>query len=422
MTATSVFSHCCRISSVLARSFVFCDKRAVRWILGDYNVRPRGQFYVSGKREQIATRLTFLIAGVGMAAWAPLVPYAKDRVGADNGTMGLLLLCLGLGSFIAMPITGLLTSRYGCRTVIVGSSACLAYTIPILATVDTPLQLAVALAVFGASVGSVDVAVNIQAVMVEKDSGRSMMSGFHGLFSLGGIVGAGGVSLALGSGAPLPGVVFAVGGVLIVLLMIAYHGLLTYGNTDKEKTPTFAFPKGIVLILGLLCFLSFMGEGAILDWSALFLVSNHGVEQASAGLAYTSFAITMTIGRLLGDRIVTHLGGQRVVLFGGALSAAGFALAFLADNHIAALAGFALVGGGLSNIVPVFFTAAGRQTAMPASLAVTAVFTLGYAGILLGPAMIGFVAQIWSLGFGILLLAVFMGLVAVVGPVAARVR
>ncbi|MFQ6186474.1 MFS transporter [Sinorhizobium meliloti] len=380
------------------------------------------QYYVSGKREQIATRLTFLLAGLGMAAWAPIVPYAKESVGADNGTLGLLLLCLGFGSLIAMPITGFLTSRYGCRTVISGGSACLAYTIPILAAVDTPVHLAIALAVFGASVGTVDVAVNIQAVMVEKDSGRNMMSGFHGLFSLGGIIGAGGVSLALGSGAPVTGVVYAVGGVLIILLIFAYHGLLTYGKPEQDKTPALAFPKGIVIVLGLLCFLCFMGEGAILDWSALFLVSNHGVEQASAGLAYTAFAVAMTIGRLLGDRIVSHLGGQRVVLFGGILAASGFATAFFTDNHLIVLAGFALVGAGLSNIVPVFFTAAGRQTVMPASLAIPAVFTLGYAGILLGPAIIGFIAELWSLSFGMLLLAIFMGFVGVVGPLAARVR
>lgn len=381
---------------------------------------PRGKYYVSGKREQIATRLTFLIAGLGMAAWAPLVPYAKERVGADNGTLGLLLLCLGFGSLIAMPVTGLLASRYGCRAVIVAASICLSFMIPVLAFVETPLQLALALAVFGASVGTVDVAVNIQAVMVEKDSGRSMMSGFHGLFSVGGIVGAGGVSLALAAGVPLAGVVYMVSGALMILLTVAYSGLITYGNAEQEKSPGFAFPKGIVLVLGLLCFLTFMGEGAILDWSALFLVSNHGVDQALAGLAYTSFAVTMTIGRLLGDRIVTHLGGQRVVFFGALLAAGGFAMAFMANNHLLAMAGFALVGAGLSNTVPVFFTAAGRQSVMPASLAVASVTTLGYAGILLGPAMIGFIAQVWSLAFGIFLLAVFMLFVAIVGSLAIR--
>ncbi|MCZ7934787.1 MFS transporter [Agrobacterium leguminum] len=376
--------------------------------------------YVTGVREQIATRLTFLIAGLGMAAWAPLVPYAKDRVGADNATLGLLLLSLGLGSIIAMPATGVLASRFGCRAVIITATCLLSIMVPVLAFVDTQPQLAIALAIFGASVGTVDVAVNIQAVMVEKDSGRSMMSGFHGLFSLGGIIGAGGVSFALGSGVPLPAVTYMVGGVLMVLLMLAHAGLLRYGDTEQGITPLFVAPKGVVMVLGLLCFLVFMGEGAILDWSALFLVNNHGYEQASAGIAYTSFAVTMTIGRLLGDRVVARLGGTRTVVFGGLLAASGFALAVSATDATLVLVGFGLVGMGLSNIAPVFFTAAGRQTVMPASLAVAAVFTFGYAGILLGPAMIGFVGQIRSLGFAFLLLSAAMCLVAVVGPMAAR--
>lgn len=380
----------------------------------------RGQYYVSGKREQIATRITFLIAGLGMAAWAPLVPYAKERTGADSATLGLLLLCLGAGSLVSMPLTGILASRYGCRAVVAVGSIGIAITIPLLATVGTPLQLAIALALFGASVGTVDVAVNIQAVMVEKDSGRSMMSGFHGLFSLGGMLGAGGVSLALGFGVALTVVVCLVSAILMALLFLAWRGLLTYGQPGQEPAPAFVMPKGVVLFLGLLCFLTFMGEGAILDWSALFLVSNHGFDQASAGLAYTSFAVAMTIGRLLGDRIVTKLGGQRIVVFGGLLAAAGFTTALLASHPYIVLAGFALVGAGLSNVVPVFFTAAGRQTVMPPSLAVAAITTMGYAGILLGPAMLGFIAQVWSLGFGFLLLAVLMGFVAIVGPLAAR--
>ncbi len=375
---------------------------------------------VSGRREQLATRLTFLLAGLGMAAWAPLVPYAKQQVGADNATLGLLLLSLGLGSIIAMPATGILASRYGCRVVVVVGTIGIALMMPVFPIVETPIQLAIALAIFGASVGTVDVAVNIQAVMVEKDSGESLMSGFHGMFSLGGILGAGGVSLALGAGAPLGSVVWAISAVLILLLVLSYNGLLTYGNKEAGQTPMFVVPKGIVIILGVLCFLVFMGEGAILDWSAIFLVANHGYEQASAGIGYASFAVMMTIGRLLGDRVVARLGGTRVVLIGGLLAATGYAIAVWASQPILALVGFALVGAGLSNIVPVFFTAAGRQTIMPTSLAVAAVTTLGYAGILLGPAMIGFIAQALNLNVGLLLLAIFMLFVAFVGSLVSR--
>ncbi|MDB5536361.1 MAG: transporter, partial [Devosia sp.] len=301
-----------------------------------------------------------------MAAWAPLVPFAKARVGVEDGALGLLLLCLGLGSIVAMPITGVLASRFGCRAVIVASGLAVAVALPFLAIVDTVPGLAIALAFFGASIGTVDVAVNIQAVMVEKDSGRNMMSGFHGLFSLGGIVGAGGVSLLLGAGVAPVTATLAVSILMVALLIVSFAGLLPIGSREVGETPLFVVPKGIVIFIGLLCFLVFLGEGAILDWSALFLIGTHMVDPAQAGFGYTMFAIAMTAGRLAGDSIVKSLGGMVVVVGGGLLAALGFLLAIFAPLPQLAFAGFLLVGIGASNIVPVLFTATGRQTRMPA--------------------------------------------------------
>lgn len=375
---------------------------------------------VTGRHEQIATRAVFLVAGLAMAAWAPLVPFAKARLGVDDGALGVLLLCLGLGSIVAMPVTGVLASRFGCRAVIVAGSLVLAVVLPMLAIVETVPALAVTLALFGASVGTVDVAMNIQAVMVEKDSGRNMMSGFHGLFSLGGIAGAGGVSLLLGMGLSPLAATLIVAATLVALLVWSYTGLLPYGNREEAGTPLFVLPKGIVIFIGLLCFIVFLGEGAILDWSALFLIGVHGVDPSHAGFGYTMFAVAMTVGRLTGDRIVKALGGARVIAVGGLMSAAGFALAVLAPGQLLAFAGFLLVGLGASNIVPVLFTAAGQQTRMPASLAIAAITTLGYAGILIGPAAIGFVAQYWTLGTAFVLLAAGLLAVAATGPLAVR--
>lgn len=375
---------------------------------------------LTGKREQMATRAAFLVAGLAMAAWAPLVPFAKARIGADDATFGLLLLCLGLGSILAMPITGILTGRFGCRIVIVVASIIVALALPGLALADSIPALAIVLMVFGASVGTVDVAINVQAVMVEKDSGRTMMSGFHGLFSLGGIVGAGGVSLALGAGLSPFAATMVIGVLLFALLVYAYGGLLPYGNRDAADAPLFVLPKGIVIFIGLLCFLAFLGEGAILDWSAVFLVTSHAFDPAQAGLGYTLFAVTMTIGRLTGDRVVGALGNARVVVGGGLIAAAGFLLSVFAPGQALALAGFALVGLGLSNVVPVFFTAAGNQTRMPAGLAVAAITTMGYAGILAGPAAIGFIAQHSSLATAFLAVAVSLLFVAFAGPLSLR--
>lgn len=355
-----------------------------------------------------------------MAAWAPLVPIAKARIGVDDGTLGLLLLCLGLGSIVAMPMVGILASRFGCRAVIVTSTLVLALVLPLLSYVDSVAGMAISLALFGASVGAVDVAINIQAVMVEKDSKRNMMSGFHGLFSVGGIVGAGGMSLLLGAGVSPWIATLMFSALLLVLLALFVHGLLPYGNQETGHTPLFTLPRGIVAFIGLLCFLVFLGEGAVLDWSALFLIGAHLVDPAQAGFGYTMFALAMTAGRLTGDWIVKTLGGMKVVVGGGLIAALGFLLTVLAPNQPLAFVGFLLVGLGASNIVPVLFTAAGKQTQMPSSHAIAAITTIGYSGMLVGPAAIGFVAQHWNLSAAFVLVGAGMAFVALTWPLTTR--
>jgi predicted MFS family arabinose efflux permease len=374
----------------------------------------------SGTREQWATRLVFLAVGFAIAAWAPLVPFAKARLGIDDGALGLLLLCLGGGSILAMPVTGVMATRYGCRAILMVGVVVFSAVLPVLAVASDMATMAIALAVFGAAIGTVDVTMNIQAVIVEKDSRRAMMSGFHGLYSLGGILGAGGVSaLLLGGATPL--VATACFSLLAVLaLVVAVPGLLPFGNDDGGAAPPFALPRGFVTFIGLLCFIVFLAEGAVLDWSAVFLVSERGFDPAAGGYGYALFAVAMTAGRLAGDKVVTRLGGVRVLTLGGLLAAAGFALPLLLPSQAASLMGFLLVGLGASNAVPVLFTIAGRQTEMPPSLAVAAVTTLGYAGILAGPALIGFVAQLTDLSFAFGLLALAMVFVGLSGRVARR--
>jgi MFS family permease len=354
--------------------------------------------------EQLSTRIVFFIAGFVMAAWAPLVPFAKARAAIDDGVLGLILLCLGVGSIVTMPLSGALAARFGCRLVIAASTVLLCLTLPLLATVATlPLLVAVVL-VFGAGVGALDVAINIQAIIVERASGRPMMSGFHGQFSLGGIAGAAGVTALLGAGSSPPAATLCVSIATIALLAMAVLHLLPYGA--RREGPTFAVPHGVVLFIGVLCFVAFLTEGAVLDWSAVFLTSARGMETSYAGLGYAAFALTMTIGRLTGDRIVQRFGGANVIVFGGLCAALGFTLAALAPFWQPALLGYALVGVGCSNVVPVLFTSVGRQTVMPEHVAVPAITTLGYAGILAGPAVIGFVAHAASLPTAFLILAI----------------
>lgn len=361
-------------------------------------------FPAPGVAQQISTRIAFLIAGLGMSAWAPLVPFAKERLAVNEATLGALLLCLGLGSLVSMPVTGMLAGRIGCRKVIAASALIMCVSLLGLATAPSVLTMAVALLFFGAAVGSVDVAMNIQAVIVEKASGRSMMSGFHGFYSLGGIFGAAGVSGLLWFGLTPLSSVWVMVAVILILLVMAVGKLLTYGSTTSD--PLFVRPRGKVLLIGCLCFIVFMAEGSVLDWSAVFLTSLRGIDPAQAGLGFAAFSVAMTIARLLGDRIVQALGGTKVIFLGGICAAGGFLLIVLVPLPEVAFLGFVLIGLGASNIVPVMFTAAGNQSVMPVGLAISAVATMGYAGILVGPALIGFVAQLSSLSVSFALVAI----------------
>lgn len=349
--------------------------------------------------ERMSTRIAFLIAGLLMSAWAPLVPLVKARAGLDDGGLGLLLLGLGGGSIVAMPFAGYLTAHYGCRPVVIWATIVLCALLPLLSTVAWLPGLVIAVILFGASMGMLDCAMNIQSVIVEKNSGQALQSGFHGLYSVGGIVGAGAMTALLTLGLhPLIAALCIVATVLGALYKAA-PALLTYGT--ERGGPMFAVPRGIVLFLGALCFIVFLTEGAILDWSAVFLVSNRGLEPSIAGLGYASFAAAMTVGRLTGDAIVSKLGGVRVVALGGLCAAAGMIVSLGIDGWVASLIGYALVGAGCSNIVPVLFTAVGRQQRMPQAVAIPAVISMGYTGILIGPVFIGAVAHLSTLSFAL---------------------
>ena len=340
---------------------------------------------------RLATRLAFLIAGFGLACWAPLVPFAKARLGVDDGVLGILLLCLGLGSVAAMLATGMLSARYGSKPIIIAGGFGLALTLPILTIASTPFTLGITLAAFGASLGSLDVAMNIHAVEVEKGANRPLMSGFHALFSIGGFIGSLLVTLLLSVHAgPLVATLLS-SALMVAAMVVAWPRLLK--TVPSEDAPLFAIPRSFVLLLAVLAAITFLVEGAILDWSALLLTTQGRVEASHGGLGYMLFAIAMTVGRLAGDTITAKLGDRAIMLWGGLIAVAGFVVLLLSPIAILAMSGFLLIGLGASNIVPVLFRKGGTQTVMPAGLAVAAITMCGYAGVLIGPASVGFVAN-----------------------------
>ncbi|MFE8663972.1 MFS transporter [Serratia nevei] len=343
----------------------------------------------------VATRKAFFIAGLMLAAWAPLIPLARDRMIADNGTMGLVLLAFGLGSLLMMPLSGILAARFGCRLIFTVATGLVLVTLPALVLADTPLYLATFLFIFGAGIGAMDVVVNIHAVRVEKLAERPIMSGFHALFSIGGIAGSSIVSLLLSYGlTPLLTVILLIAGVLLLLLRTA-SSLLR--EPESADTPLFVLPRGIVILLGFLCFIAYIMEGAMLDWSGILLTSANHLAAQHAGIGYILFACAMTAGRLSGDRLIKVFGRFQVFLFSSLIATLGYGCVIVGGHLMIMLAGFFLVGCGLSNLVPILFTAAGRQQVMPGALAVAAISSIGYSGILMGPALIGAVAHLYSL-------------------------
>lgn len=363
--------------------------------------------------ERLSTRLIFALAGIVLGAWAPLVPLAKIRLGLGDGALGLVLLSMGVGSILAMPMTALLTSRFGCRQVMTISAAGLCLILPLLATVGSVWLTTAILVGFGIVMGCTSVAMNLQAVLVERKEGRTLMSGFHAMFSLGGIVGSGAMAMLLAGGTRPLVAASIISVVMATLLATARSGLLPYSDDGGTKPPAFVIPRGVVLAIGCLSLLAMLAEGAVLDWGALFMVEAHSAEIGLAGFAYTAFAITMTLGRLLGDRLRTALGDLTMLVLSALVAMAGFLASLLLPSAIAALLGFMLVGAGISNIAPILFTLTGRTRRMPANLAVASVLSVGYVGIIAGPAAIGLIAHATSLQTAFGLLCAAMVIIAI---------
>ncbi|SDH33912.1 Predicted arabinose efflux permease, MFS family [Pseudomonas flavescens] len=353
----------------------------------------------ANRLRQRATRHIFFVAGLGMASWAPLIPFVKSHLGIDDGTLGLLLFCIAAGSMLAMPLAGRAIARFGCKTLILICAAIFCLVLPFMMLAGSVWEMAAALLVFGAVNGLLDVSMNAQAVVVERESGQARMSGFHGFYSIGCVAGAGGVTLLLWAGlTPLQ----AIG---LIVLLIAFFTLSARDfllarrvrDSGESGGTLQALAHPGVLFIAVLCFFVFLIEGAMLDWSAVFLHAERGLEKSHAGAGYTLYAIAVAVCRLYGDRLVNAYGRQRMLMLGGACASLGLLLVVAIDLPGVALAGFVLTGIGLSNIVPILFTAAGNQPQVPSSFALSAVTLIGYTGLLSGPALIGGVARHWSL-------------------------
>ena len=366
-----------------------------------------------GMREVHAARAFFFIGGFGTATWAPLVPLLRERLMVGDDVLGMLLLCIGVGSLLTMPLSGALAMRLGCRRVVMTASILFAAILLLVSCVDA-LSLAVPIVlIFGAVMGCIDVVVNIVAVLVEKGIGRRIMSGMHAFWSLGGFAGAGlyGVWVGLLGLTPFQSTAIAAG---LILLLTAVYGrhLIPYGGGGGALL---ALPRGIIVFVGMTAFIAFLSEGAVMDWGGVYLTTMRGMDLALAGTGYSVFSAAMLTMRFLGDRVVQRIGALLVAVGGALLAFGGILLVMFAPVDALLYVGFFAIGIGSANIVPVFFSLMGRQNVMPVSAAVSAVSTMGYLGILAGPAAIGFVSSLTTLQTAFAMLAALSILQATIG-------
>jgi len=348
---------------------------------------------------RLAVSGMFFVNGALLANWVARIPAVQQRLGLNAGALGIALLGMAIGALLSFPLAGWLIARYGSRSVTIGASFayCAALPLPALAP-NLPL-LMTALMALGAGNGAMDVAMNAQGVAVERRYGRPIMSSFHGLFSIGGLAGAvtGGI-MAGASIQPFPHLL-GVAAALAIGAAVSARGLLPVAADAGSGASTFARPNRALLGLGVVAFCSAMGEGAMADWSAVYLHSSLGAAAGFAAAGFAGFSLAMTVGRLSGDALTRRFGPVALVRLGGLLAAVGLGVALALGQPLVSVVGFACVGAGLSLVAPLVFSAAGRASAagVSASAALAAVATMGYTGFLLGPPVIGAIAQALSL-------------------------
>jgi MFS family permease len=349
------------------------------------------------RTARLAVASHFFLTGTLFATWATRIPAVQTRLALNTGELGLALLATAIGELVTMNLSGYLAARFGSRSVTTIASGGLCVMLPILALTPTLPALMATLFLFGASFGAVNVAMNTQGVAIEQRYRRPILNSFHACYSLGGLSGAliGGL-IAAHNIAPLPNFLgLALPGLLLTLFVSRF---LLPAHTDAQGTGVaFARPTHILLVLGLVAFCVLLGEGAMADWSAVYLntVLRSGAGLAAAG--YAAFSIVMALGRALGDRLTSRLGSRTMVRLGGLVAAAGITLALTVPWVPLALVGFGLVGAGFSVVFPLTLSAAGHTSQQASGTAIATVAACGYLGFLVGPPAIGFAADVLSL-------------------------
>lgn len=372
--------------------------------------------------NRIAVNIAFFLNGFIYANWVSRLPRIQEQYNADNGTISFVLLSMSLGAVLAMPFTGWMIIKNGSRRITLASVFLYCVFVPLIPFMQTLPGLITLYFIMGVSTGMLDVAMNAQAVMVERAYKRPIMTSFHAFFSIG---------MALGAwcGALFADLQYDLAYHFSIIVTVSIAAAfwvsrnLIHDNpeaTQKNDGPLFSIPTKSMAAIGIIAFCCMLGEGAMSDWSVNYMENIVGSAEAIAPIALSAFATAMTIGRLFGDRIRIKFGDPIVIIAGGVLSSAGLALAVIFPITFVAIAGFFFVGLGLSTIVPITYSIAGNTKELPSGVGLAMVTTVGYSGFLFGPPVIGFIADVFNLRVGLSIVIVLFFLMTILAWLRKR--
>jgi len=370
-----------------------------------------GAAFAGLRYARMSVSFVFFANGFVVASWVPHIPEVKERLGLGDSLLGVALFSTAVGSVLVLPFAGWSAGRFGsdATTRAAGLALCLLLPAPVVA--PNLATLILALLLFGAANGMLDVSMNAQAVLVEDRYRRPILSSLHALYSTGGLAGASLAALAASVGIPAPAQTLGLT-VVVVPLLLAVSRFLLHGEArGDDRGAVLAWPSRALLGLGALAFLALMAEGAMGDWAAVFLREYRSAGMDGAATGFAGFSLAMASGRFGGDWVRRRWGAPILLRVGGFAAGIGMAIALIAPGLVLSVLGFTLFGLGAANMIPVLFGAAGRTQGMTPGLGIAAVATTGYAGLLAGPPLIGMTAEL--VGLRLALVAILCSVLAV---------
>jgi len=360
----------------------------------------------SRRANRFAVSAMFFMHGLCFASWAARIPTIKESIKLSDAALGSVLFALPMGFFIALPFAGWLIAKAGSKKAVISSAVFYSLSLVLIGSSSSVLYLVLSLFSFGFLANILNISINTQAVAVEGLYKKRLMATFHGLWSLAGFAGAGIGTWLIGHNVlPLHHFIFICATFLVVNVVCAFY-IVKNDEIAVEKRPVFAMPDKSLIKLGFIAFCSMMAEGAMFDWSGVYFSKVIHVDKQLTGIGYTTFMIAMAGMRFFADNLSGHIGLKRILQVSGLLTTSGLLLSVIFPEMMPALLGFFLIGIGVSSVVPMVYSAAGKSKTLSPGTALTAVSSVGFMGFLIGPPTIGFIAEATSLRISFLAITI----------------